>query len=106
MRKIIMFPIFDEEALETKMQVSIKDNDQITDIISTGLTIKTNYTAEENLKIMECNLILQKNNHPVLTTEEERYLIDPLGSKRLKNTPDELQILAGFKVSKNIEYIN
>ena len=85
-----------------KIKLIIRDNGEIKQVIGKPKNNKLKYTAEEILVINSYNEVLAQNNLPELTEEEEHYVIDPLNSKSLKNTPEELQRLAGFTVVKEV----
>lgn len=71
---------------------------------------KPKYTAEEQDQINRCNDVLIKNQLPVLTEEEEEFLIRPFVNvnnrldalEKKAETTEGLQELAGFRVEKKI----
>lgn len=98
MRKITSVSVEDFE----KIKLIIRDNGEITQVIGKPKNNKLKHTAEEILAINSYNEVLTQNNLSELTEEEEQYAIDPLNGKSLKNTPEELQRLAGFTVVKEV----
>lgn len=107
MRKIRASTIADINTFERKGILVITNEDGTKNVFN-GAVIKPHpfdkYTPDEIAAIFLTNQLLELYNQEPLTSEEMDWAVDPHGLKKRSNqtTAEELQLLSGFKVEKNI----
>ena len=99
-----MSSVTDSSTFDRFINVKINDNGKKIECKPHKVDKSKKYrSAEDILKIQQCNEILEVNNEPLLTEEEADWMLDPIA---IPNTadPEDLQKLAGFTVEKEIKY--
>jgi hypothetical protein len=98
MRKIRKAVFLDPATFDIKFDIKVKDGKTVTTLFSETLT-DNSYSLEQQLLIDKYNQLLIDKNMPALTDEESKYAVGLHPSQQPRETtPDELQILAGYKV--------
>lgn len=112
MRKVANVIKYHPKTYEAVIEISMLAEDgSITELAKIPHTRDTvtleKYTAADCRNIDQCNAALVQHELPVMSEEENDWMLDPTGLRWkpvIKTSPEEFERLAGFTVEKTIKY--